>query len=257
MKYGYNLFSAYTIIQNGKDLVEVMRALKEMGYDGVELFLPYDLTAAELKAAAEEIGIEVFSTHPRLYRFFENLDEEIAFAQEVGIQTLVMPHVTDENREKAYYQKVLASIPQWKRRCAEAGLKLAWHNHDFEFQPYDGRPFLMDAILAADPDIRYEIDTFWTTYAGIDTLAYMERYKDRIEYVHFKDYAGKTGPGYMDIDFCAVGEGLVDVPAVANKAAQIGVQWAVVEQDLHKKDVLEDARNSLQTLRSLLDAPAP
>ena len=173
MKYGYNLFSAYTIIQNGKDLVEVMRALKEMGYDGVELFLPYDLTASQLKAAAEEIGIEIFSNHPRLYRFFENLDEEIAFAQEVGIQTLVMPHVTDENRKKAYYQKVLASIPQWKRRCTEAGLKLAWHNHDFEFQPYDGRPFLMDAILAADPDIRYEIDTFWTTYAGIDTLAYI------------------------------------------------------------------------------------
>lgn len=256
MKYGYNLFSAYSIIQNSDDLLRVMRALKEMGYDGVELFLSYDLPAAQLKAAADEMGIQVFSTHPRLYRFFDNLNEEIAYAKEAGIETLVMPHIPDEERNDAYYQKVLAAIPQWKQRCDEAGLQLAWHNHDFEFKPYGASPYLMDAILAADPGIGYEIDTFWTTYAGVDTLAYMERYKDRIQYVHFKDYAGKTGPGYMDIDFCAVGEGLVDVPAIAAKAVEIGARWAVVEQDLHKKDVLDDARVSLQTLRRLLDAPA-
>lgn len=254
MKYGYNLFSAYTIIQNGQDLIKVMGTLKEMGYDGVELFLPYDLTAAELKTAAEEIGIRVFSSHPRMYRFFDNLQEEIDYARQVGMETLALPHIPDEDRNDAYYRKVLDAIPQWKKRCAEAGLQLAWHNHDFEFQPYGDHACLMDAILETEPGLEYEIDTFWTTYAGIDTLALMDRYKDRIRYVHFKDYVGKTGPGYMDIDFCAVGEGLVDVEAIAAKAVEIGAQWVVAEQDLHKKDVLEDARISLQTLRRLIDA---
>lgn len=244
------------MIQSGEDLIKVLRALKGMGYDGVELFVPYGLTACELKAAAGEIGIRLFGAHPRLHRFFHHLEEELAYAREAGIETLVIPHVPPEEQRQAVYSKVLAAIPQWRKRCNAVGLRLAWHNHDFEFVPWQGHTYLMDAILAADAGLEYEIDTFWTTCAGVDTLAYMDRYRGRIRYVHFKDYAGKTGPGYEDIDFCAVGEGRMEVPAIAAKAVEIGAQWAVVEQDLHNKDVLEDARTSLRTLRRLLDLPA-
>ena len=249
MKYGYNLFSAWPIVKDRETLVATLKALKAMGYDGVEFFSYFDIPAPQMRALLAETGLEPFGTHPRLVRFFEHLDEEIAYAQEAGIETLVMPHVVDEERNAAYYQRLLAAIPAWRRKCEDAGLKLAWHNHDFEFVPYEGRRYLMDAILAADAGVRYEPDTFWTTYAGVDTLAYLEQYRDRIEYVHFKDYAGKTGPGYGDIDFCAVGEGLVDEQDIAAKAAAIGARWAVVEQDLHKKDVLEDARASLAFLK--------
>lgn len=250
MKYGYNLFSAWTVTKDRDGLIQTMRALKEMGYDGVEFFLYADIPAQEMKAIVEEIGIEPFSTHPRLHRFFENLDEEIAYAKTVGIETLVMPHIVDEERNAPYYQKLLAAIPVWKQKCDAAGLKLAWHNHDFEFKPYGEQQYLMDAILAADAGIAYEIDTFWTTYAGVDTLSYIDRYKERIRFVHFKDYKGKTGSDYMDIDFCAVGDGLVDVPAIAAKVKEIGAQWVIVEQDCHKEDVLQDAKRSLAYLKA-------
>lgn len=249
MKYGYNLFSAWALTKDRDSLIAVLKALRTMGYDGVEFFLYFGIPAAEMKALGEEIGLRLFSTHPRLVRFFEHLDEEIAYAKTAGIETLVMPHVVDEERNGAYYEKLLAAIPQWKKKCDAAGLKLAWHNHEFEFVPYGEQRYLMDAILAADAGIGYEIDTFWTTYAGVDTLAYMERYRDRISCVHFKDYVGRSGPGGRDIDFCAVGEGLVDVKAIAAKAAEIGAEWAVVEQDLHTKGVLEDAKTSLAFLK--------
>lgn len=253
MKYGYNLFSAWTVVNDRESLLKFMKQLKELGYDGVEFFEYYDTPAEELRAAAKEMGLEPFSTHPRLVRFFENIDREIDYAKNAGIETLVMPHVVDEERIPEYYAKLLAAIPGWAEKCKKAGLHLMWHNHDFEFQPYQEQKYLMDAILAADPAVEYEIDTFWTTYAGVDTLGYMEQYKDRIRYVHFKDYKGKSGPAYNDIDFCAVGEGLVDVPSIAQKAKEIGVQWAIVEQDLHTKDVLEDARISLQTLKKVFE----
>lgn len=252
MKYGYNLYSAWEVTKDRDSLVAVMRALKEMGYDGVELFLYFDIPAEEMKTITDEIGLIPFSTHPRLCRFFDALDEEIAYAKAAGIQTLVMPHVPDEDRNADYYADLLKEIPNWKKKCEAAGLKLAWHNHDFEFVPFGEDRYLLDAILSADKDVRYEVDTFWTAYAGVDTTALMEQYKDRIEYVHFKDYKGR-GKDYMDIDFCAVGEGLVDVAAVAEKALAVGAQWAVVEQDLHKKDVLEDAKNSLNYLKRLFE----
>lgn len=265
MKYGYNLFSAWEIVKDRDSLIAVMKALKEMGYDGVEFFLYFDIPAQEMKEITDGIGIKPFSTHPRLIRFFKNLDEEIAYAKAAGIDTLVMPHVIDEERNPEYYQKLLAAIPGWKEKCDRAGIRLAWHNHDFEFLPYGDRRYLLEAILDAAP-VEYEIDTFWTTFAGADTQALMEKYRDRIKYVHFKDYAGTKDAAdtdaeftgvkdvtYTDIDFCAVGEGLIDVKAVAEKARQIGAEWAVVEQDLHTKDILEDARASLEALKKLFE----
>lgn len=254
MKYGYNLFSAWSITKDRQSLLSTIKALKDMGYDGVELFLYSDIPVKEMKVELDKIGINAFSSHPRLLRFFNNLEEEINYAKGVGIETLVMPHVPDEERTSEYYQKILSAIPQWKKKCDEAGIRLAWHNHEFEFVPYEGRRYLMDAILTENPGIDYEIDTFWTTYAGVDTIALMEAYKSRIRYIHFKDYKGKTGDGYMDIDFCAVGEGMINVKIIAEKAKEIGVEWAVVEQDTHTKDVLEDARISLTKLKELFES---
>ena len=252
MKFGYNLFSAWSVTKDRDSLFSTLRALKELGYDGVEFFLYFDVPPEEMKAACREIGLEPFSTHPRLFRFFDALDEEIAYAKAAGIETLVMPHVPDEDRNPEYYRKLLAAIPEWKKKCDAAGLKLAWHNHEFEFEPYGGSRYLLDAILAADPGVNYEIDTFWSTYSKVDTLALMDQYKDRIEYVHFKDYKS-SGEGWDSIDFCAVGDGLVNVPIIAAKAAQIGARWAVVEQDKPQTDVLTDARKSLMCLKRQFD----
>lgn len=250
MKYGYNLFSAWQVVTDRESLIAYMKELKKLGYDGVEFFEYFGITGEEMKQITDSIGIAPFSTHPRLVRFFEHLDEEIAYAKAAGIETLVMPHIPDEDCNDAYYQKLIAAIPKWKEKCDAAGLKLAWHNHGFEFAPYGGG-ILLDAILAADTGVNYEIDVFWTTDSGADTQALMDRYRDRIKYVHFKDYRGRTGSGYQGIDFCAVGEGIVDTRAVVKKAKTMDVTWAVVEQDLHKLPPLEDARRSIDNLKAL------
>lgn len=253
MKYGYNLFSAWELTKDRDSLISVMKQLKQMGYDGVEFFLYFDIPAKEMKQIVDEIGLIPFSAHPRLFRFFDNLDEEIAYAKTVGIETLVMPHIPEEDRNEGYYQKVLEAIPQWYRKCNEAGIRLAWHNHEFEFLPYQSEKWLMEAILKENPEIEYEIDTFWTTFSGVDTIAFMEKWRDRIHYIHFKDYEEIKGDGkaWEDISFCAVGTGRVDVQAVAEQAKKMDVEWAVVEQDNSKIDCMESARISLKNLKNL------
>lgn len=253
MKYGYNLFSAWGVTKDRDSLFATMRALKKMGYDGVEFFLYFDIPADEMKAACQEMGLIPFSTHPRLFRFFDALDEEIAYAKAVGIKTLVMPHVVDEERNSDFYKRLLAAIPTWKQKCDEAGLALAWHNHDFEFKPYGENRYLLDAILSAAPGVQFEIDTFWSSFYGVDTLSLMEQYKDRIKYVHFKDYI-KDGQDYSTIGFSALGEGKLELAPIAAKASCIGAEWAVIEQDNHTKDVLEDAENSIHYLKKLFEA---
>ena len=41
---------------------------------------------------------------------------------------------------------------------------MGYHNHDFEFAPWDGG-ILLDTLLAVDARVRLELDTFWAMYA--------------------------------------------------------------------------------------------
>ena len=73
-------------------------------------------------------------------------------------------------------------------QCAKAGLKFAYHNHNFEFEAVDGqRPY--DVLMAAtDPAVvHFELDMYWCKKGGADIVETMTRYSDRITMVHVKD----------------------------------------------------------------------
>ena len=70
---------------------------------------------------------------------------------------------------------------------AREGLRFAWHNHDFEFEPLLDGAFPIEHVLGAD--LAWEADLAWVTLAGADPLSWIERYRGRIPLVHVKDVA--------------------------------------------------------------------
>lgn len=87
------------------------------------------------------------------------------------------------------------------------------------------------------------IDTGHSVYAGFDPIAFMEKYINRISYVHFKDIdnavkqkviASQTGfydACAQDI-FCNLGQGEIDFPAVKTLLEKNNYHgWCTIEQD--------------------------
>ncbi|WP_237477685.1 sugar phosphate isomerase/epimerase family protein [Lichenibacterium dinghuense] len=102
------------------------------------------------------------------------------------------------------------------------------------------------ARIAADvpPDeAGFCIDTGHSFYAGMDPVETLERYADRLDYVHFKDidgqvFAAVTGERIRFFDACArgvmcpIGRGVIDYPAVRAALHRIGYAgFATVEQE--------------------------
>ena len=121
-------------------------------------------------------------------------------------------------------------LPDLCRAAAQAhdaGLQFAYHNHDFEFVPTEGRlPY--DVLLeTTDPKlVQFEMDLYWITKGGQDPLTYFARWPGRIPLVHVKDSGGPPDHKMMD-----VGAGTIDWKKIFAREDQAGIRHAFVEHD--------------------------
>jgi sugar phosphate isomerase/epimerase len=136
--------------------------------------------------------------------------------------------------------------------CQAAGLQFAYHNHDFEFVPIDGRvPY---DILLENTDarlVKLELDLFWITFAGGDPLAQFARSPGRFPLVHVKDMTPKptldASPERVMVD---VGKGSIDWKRIFAQSRAGGIQHYFVEHD-QPSDPLASARASYDFLHQL------
>ena len=68
------------------------------------------------------------------------------------------------------------------------GLRLAYHNHDFEFAKTATGTGLDALIAGTDPKlVHFEMDIYWVVKGGADPLALIARYPHRFPLMHAKD----------------------------------------------------------------------
>ena len=128
-----------------------------------------------------------------------------------------------------------------------AGLRQAYHNHDFEFAADGANGTWYDQLLArTDPQlVGFEMDVYWVTKAGSDPIALMAKHPGRFPLLHLKDATAAPERRMAD-----VGSGTIDWPAVLKAARTQGLQHAFVERD-DATDPLAAARASYKYLASL------
>ena len=98
------------------------------------------------------------------------------------------------------------------KKCNDAGLQLLYHNHDFEFKPDSDGQVILDYLLEnLDAElVNFQLDLFWATKAGVDPVAYFEKYPNRFKAWHVKDM-DKQGR------FAPVGRGTIDFTRILSK----------------------------------------
>lgn len=254
-----------------KNLAGVLRQVKEMGYDGIELAGLYGHTPAEVKQLAGEAGLEPVSAHVLYSDMMDDPKGVLAGYSELGCRYVAIPYMTEEYRmgaEKA--AEALAGMRMLGEVAKGLGIQLLYHNHDFEFAMVDGE-FALDALYKAVPAglLQTEIDTCWVKAVGQNPADYVRKYAGRAPVVHLKDFymegGGAEGAygliGRKDdapsrstaFQFRHLGAGMQDIPALLEASRDAKAQWLVVEQDQPTEGItpMECARLSIAYLKSL------
>lgn len=249
----------------------VMKKVKEMGYDGVELAGLYGLKPEVVRDTLEKIGLIPFSAHVPLDELINFTEKIVNDYTVIGVKYIVVPYLPEEFRHNTPgYPKVIEEMKRIGAIMKENGLKLLYHNHDFEFVKVDDGIFGLDHIYSCiDSDLlMVELDTCWVEVAGQSPVKYIEKYGKRCEIVHLKDFVMEGDPQNLYeligtevekveedegfFEFRPVGFGQMLWEPILNASLSAGTKWVVVEQDEHYDiDCLEAARRSREYLKIL------
>jgi len=233
----------------GEDFAGTLKRVKEVGYDAVELCGTGPFSGTELKDVLDDIGLRIAGTHTGIDALENDTEACIQLAHDLEMTNLVCSFMPEERRKTGEnWAAVARAMDGIGQRLREAGLRLSYHNHSFEFQTFDGQYGLDIFFENCSPENVYsELDTYWVKDGGEDPVAYINKYAGRINILHCKDKsAGEKGT------YTEVGNGILDWPAIHAAAVAAGVEWYAVEQDICPGDPFDSAAASARFVRQNL-----
>ena len=239
-------FGYASITWGGKDR-QAIEDISSLGFHGIQLrsnVIKDFGSASELRDLLEKHQLKLVALSSGGVRIDPALEaDEIAkhtanakFVHDVGGFYL---QVTDERPKDraitaADYKRLGRLISEIGKRTADLGVSLGYHNH---MGSLGERPEEVDQILqAADPRYaKLELDVAHYFQGGGDPAKAIEKYSDRLLFLHIKDV--EPVPGNADAKrpyrFVELGRGRVDLPAVFDALHKVNFRgWAIVELDV-------------------------
>jgi sugar phosphate isomerase/epimerase len=85
-------------------------------------------------------------------------------------------------------ERLASDINDAARYAATRGIRVGYHNHDFEFsQHVDGKPAYELLVSLLDDQVVLEVDTFWASVGGADIFELLPRLASRVRFLHVKN----------------------------------------------------------------------
>ena len=250
-KIAVQLYSVRKEIE--RDIKGTLQRLQAIGFEAVETaFWPKDISIKQAAAHIKEAGLSVCSAHVEL-PIGTQKELMIDAAREFGCTKMIW-HGWPEDIRYASLEgtRQLAAIYNEANKFAKAnGLSFGIHNHWWEFRNKVGKRLVYEELLnLLDPDIFFEIDTYWVKVAGHDPAAIVKKFGKRAPLLHIKDGPAIWRESLADDNpdaMVAVGKGTQDFPSII-KAAGNNTEWLIVEMDKTEGDLYEALQDSYNYL---------
>ena len=233
-----------------KDLDGTLKALSAIGYRSVESAGFLGRTPAQFRAALDAAGVVCTSAHIQgrggADSFSGDLGKLADALRTIGVKTAVLPspYIPDRLLGKGLREvltqltaddfKMNADFLNAKAAGLKAaGLKVGYHNHNFEFSPLGSITGLEILLKNTDPAlVTFEMDIGWVAAAGADPLALLARHKGRFTLAHIKDIKASTKANFaLTMDPTEIGSGSLDWKKLLPAAYASGVRGFYVEQE--------------------------
>jgi len=222
-----------------KDVQGVIEHIAKAGYTEVETYGFsakngfYGKTAKEFKNLLSKNGLKATSGHYDLGTFLKDgnadaLKSSIEAAKTLGSEYVTIPWIDESYRKTAEdYKKIAQRMNDAGELCKKAGLRLAYHNHDFEFKPIGNTTGYEILLKKTNPKlVDFELDLYWVVRSGNNPIKLFEEHPGRFKMWHVKDMS-KTNENQN----AEIGKGSIDFKAIFAKAKIAGMKHYFVEQE--------------------------
>jgi inosose dehydratase len=234
-----------------------------------------DLSARKLQLLGGFVGLELRNPDKKSAEVQRGI-ELATFFRESGATYLIVADSGDARRlSEAGHVNPAGGLSdeQWRslgdglnelgNRLAPPGVQVVFHNHVGTYvETQEETARLLDET---DPQlVSWCFDCGHLAYGGGDNLEMLERYGNRIGYVHIKDldksileqaktHGWSFAQALKSYIFAPLGQGAARIPDVVEKLRLADYEgWVVIEQDTTAGDPTETARKNREYLEGLL-----
>jgi sugar phosphate isomerase/epimerase len=243
---------SYTYRQSlQKDMATTLDSLKTLKVYDMEFSSLFGKKASEIRKLLDERGMYCSSLGVSYQDALTKSDEVASNAKALGakfVRVAWIPHDGPFTKELA--DKTIADFSKIGKNFKENyGLEFCYHNHGFEFAPYEGGTFF--DYIAKNTDskfVNFEMDILWTFFPGIDPAKLLEKYPNRFKLMHVKDLkkgvVGNLSGGTSSENDVALGTGQLNLPAIMKAAKKAKIQHYYIEDEssLHAVQVPESIK---------------
>ncbi len=230
-----------------QDVAGTLKAVAEMGYDGVEFAGYYDRSAEELRKMLDDVGLKVAGSHVGLDVLQgEELAKTVEFNQTLGNTRLVIAWYDPEKMAtRADIVEFGRALNEVAEKLKPQGMQTGYHNHAHEFKMLDGETGWDILAANTNDEVVMQIDLGNAMSGGGDAIAALEKWADRGYTVHLKEHSSTK-------EAVVVGEGDVPWQEVFRICESAGkTEWYIVEQESYAYPPLECVELCLKNLRGM------
>lgn len=231
----------------------VLRQVAGFGYKQIESYegpmgMFWGMGPSGFKSYMDELGMELIASHTNIH---ENFEQKAADAASIDMKYLICPYIGGQESLDAYKEQA-DLFNRCGEICRNEGIRFAYHNHAYTFEPVEGQ-YPQDVLMEnTDPDlVDYELDIYWLVTAGADPEHWVQKYPNRFVLSHVKDR--DTNAPLSDTDASVIlGTGMIDYPSVLDVAHDNGMRFFIVEQEQYEGTTpLESARANADYMKTL------
>lgn len=238
------------------DTKAAIRAVAAAGYDGVEVFdgnlAEFENDPEALLSVLADNNIELVSVYTGANFIYDDiLDDELhkiehaaLLAKKFGASRIVLGGGAKRpaGPKPDDFKKVGRGLDMAADIARDTGLESSYHPHLGTIsETLDGFHQIMDSC-----SIGFCPDTAHLTASGIDPVAAIDRYGDRLKHIHFKDLSENTG------NFTPLGEGDINFKEILEAIRRANYDsWLMVELDSYEGDPQHAAEISKRYLEQL------
>jgi sugar phosphate isomerase/epimerase len=253
-RIGLQLWSVKDEIK--QDFEGTLAKISQLGFQGVEFageFGPYKDNPAGLKAFMDKQRLQCAGAHMHFDALAAaRFEATTAFYRTLGCTSLVisMDKRGASTEQSAEMSKELGTL---QGKLAAKGMRIGYHNHAQEMAGAVGStPW--DVIARNTPrGAIMQQDVGWTTFAGKDPVAYVNKYPGRTVTTHYKAKFVEGASGGTPI----IGQDKTDWAGLTRAVRKVGgTEWIIIEQEEYPNGMgqLETVAASMKGLRQVLDS---
>ncbi len=261
-KIGLQLYSLRDVInQDVKGIIEQVgkwgyQELETYGYNDGKVF---GMKPKDFSQLVKDNGMRVVSGHHLFGKadamkamngtILNGWERAVTDAKEAGQDYMVLAWLHDSERQTLDdYRFVCENLNKAGEVCKKNGIRLAYHNHEFEFQPINGiTPYDLMLKQCEPSYVAFELDLYWVVYANQNPFTYFANHPGRFEQWHVKDMDKTDRKRNAD-----VGTGMLDFAKLFAQSKQAGLKHFYIEQESYPVDSRSSIKNSIINLKKII-----